>query len=75
MAQQFLIPALRTQPHPSGQPGQGGARMIGVYSHSPHRGDAFAVHNRLVRAYENLDELLARNDVDAVYVSSQPRHQ
>ena len=75
VAEQFLIPALRTQPHPSGQPGRGGARIVGVYSHSPRGGNAFAVHNRLVRAYENLDELLARNDVDAVYVSSQPRHQ
>lgn len=75
VAQQFLIPALRTQPHPSGQPGRSGAPIIGVYSHSPRGGTAFASHNRLVRAYEYLDELLARNDVNAVYISSQPRHQ
>ncbi len=75
VAQQFLIPALRTQSHPNGLPGQNGARMIGVYSHSARGGAAFASHNRLVRAYENLDELLGRNDVDAAYISSQPRHQ
>lgn len=75
VAQQFLIPALRTQPHPGGMPGRSGAPIIGVYSHSPRVGNAFASHNRLVRAYENLDELLARDDVRAVYVSSQPRHQ
>ncbi|MBI3958710.1 MAG: Gfo/Idh/MocA family oxidoreductase [Chloroflexi bacterium] len=75
VAQQFLIPALRTQPHPSGEPGRGDARIVGVYSHSSQRGNAFAAHNRLARAYENLDELLGRDDVDAVYASSQPRHQ
>ena len=75
MAQQFLIPALRAQPHPSAQPGRSGAPVVGVYSHSSQRGNAFAVHNRLARAYENLDELLVRNDVNCVYVSSQPRHQ
>lgn len=75
VAQQFLLPALRTQPHPSGLPGRSGAPIIGVYSHSLRGGNAFASHNRLVRAYENLDELLGRDEVHAVYVSSQPRHQ
>jgi len=75
VAQQLLIPALRAQPHPSGEPGRSGARIVGVYSHSPRGGNAFATYNRLVRAYENLDELLVREEVECVYVSSQPRHQ
>jgi len=68
IAQNFLIPALRSQSQP-------GARIVGIHSRSERRANAFAAHNRLVRAYENRDELLHRDDVDCVYVSSQPRHQ
>jgi len=72
-AQNFLIPALRAQPN--SRSGRGGARIVGVYSHSPRRGNDFATDNRLVRAYQNRDELLGQSDVDCVYVSSQPHHQ
>ncbi len=75
VAQQFFIPALAAQPHPNAAPGRGGARIVGVYSHSARGGKAFALHNQLARAYEELDELLVRDEVDAVYVSSLPRHQ
>lgn len=72
-AQNSLIPALRSQNRPDG--GGGGAQIAGVYSHSASRGRAFAVENRLVRAYERWQDLLARQDITCVYVSSQPRHQ
>ena len=75
VAQRCLIPALRAQPHPGGDAGRSSARIVGIYSHSPRRGDDFAARNRLVRAYASLGELLARDDVHCVYVSSQPRHQ
>lgn len=75
VAQQLLLPALRSVPHSSGDRRQSGMRIIGIYSHSPRRGAEFAAHNRLVRSYENLDELLLRDDVTCVYVGSHPRHQ
>ena len=75
VTQQFLLPALRAVPHPSGDPDRSGTRIIGIYSHSQRRGAEFAMKNRLVRAYESLDELLLRDDVACVYVGSHPRHQ
>lgn len=71
-AQNFLIPALAGQTQPNGERS---ARIVGVYSHSPRRGNAFAAYNRLARAYERWEDLLGRDDVTCVYVSCQPRHQ
>lgn len=73
VAENFLIPALRVQP--GREPGRSGARIVGVFSQSSQRGNAFAARNRLARAFDDLREFLGREDMQCVYISSQPRHQ
>lgn len=75
VAQQFMIPALLGLHRPAGERGPNATRIIGLYSSSRNRGNAFASANRLNRAFTELPKLLSRDDVDCVYVSSQPRHQ
>lgn len=74
-AQRHLIPALLGLHQPLGSPAWKRARIIGLYSSSRSRGNDFAAANRLSRVYNQPADLLGREDVDCVYVSSQPRHQ
>jgi 1,5-anhydro-D-fructose reductase (1,5-anhydro-D-mannitol-forming) len=47
-----------------------GADAVGVFSTSPERGERFARETGLGRSYASLDELLADDEVDAVYIST-----
>ncbi|RME51449.1 MAG: gfo/Idh/MocA family oxidoreductase, partial [Caldilineae bacterium] len=50
-------------------------RLVGVYSAHFPRAEAFAFQHRVARAFKELDALLARPEVDCVYVSTFPRRQ
>jgi predicted dehydrogenase len=51
-------------------------RVVDVVGSTPDKGAAFARVHELPRASASLDELLARSDVDAVYVAApHPRHE
>jgi 1,5-anhydro-D-fructose reductase (1,5-anhydro-D-mannitol-forming) len=47
-----------------------GAEVVGVFSTSPERGERFARETGLWRSYASLDELLADDEVHAVYIST-----
>lgn len=74
-ARQF-IPTLRRLHFPSpvtAVPAQRGS-ILGIYSSSETRGQAFAVAHAIPHAYLNLADLLAQPDIDCVYIANHPRH-
>ena len=55
-----MIPAMR----------ETGGEVLAVLSNSAERGEAYAQKHNIEQSYTSLDELLAKADVDAVYVST-----
>ncbi len=49
---------------------QKGNRCVGVFSSNPQRGRDYAAKNGMAKHYENLDALLADEEVRAVYIST-----
>lgn len=47
-------------------------RIVAVASQTPGRAETFATTHSIPFAHENYDELVARDDVDAVYIANQP---
>lgn len=76
MAREVMIDAIR---RPLITPVLSGERITsaiaGIYSHNPNRGAAFAAETYLPRSFTQTTDLLARPDVECVYISSHPRHQ
>jgi 1,5-anhydro-D-fructose reductase (1,5-anhydro-D-mannitol-forming) len=62
IAETRMIPAMRAQP---------GSSVAGVVSSDAARGRAFAERTHLKRAYDTLEELLADDSIDAVYISTK----
>jgi 1,5-anhydro-D-fructose reductase (1,5-anhydro-D-mannitol-forming) len=60
-ARRYLVPAVQAVE---------GAEAVGVFSTSPERGERFARETGLARSYASLDELLADDAVEAVYIST-----
>jgi 1,5-anhydro-D-fructose reductase (1,5-anhydro-D-mannitol-forming) len=74
VAEQRIVPAIRTQPAAQ-QGGDGaGAWVAALFSHNERLAHHFADHNQIPTVCLNLSDLLARHDVQSVYVSSHPRH-
>ncbi|MDM0110953.1 Gfo/Idh/MocA family oxidoreductase [Variovorax sp. J22R133] len=61
IATEWMINAIRAQP---------GHEIVGVLSSDPARGAAFAERHGIASSTTSLDELLARPDVGAVYIST-----
>jgi 1,5-anhydro-D-fructose reductase (1,5-anhydro-D-mannitol-forming) len=63
----YVLDALRADPR---------SVIVGVLSRDASRGEAFATHHGLARAYRTPDELWTDDAIDAVYVSTQSdRHR
>lgn len=74
VAQQHTIPAIRTQPPALQVDNQAGAWVAALFSHNERLAHRFADQNQIPTVCLNLSDLLARRDVQCVYVSSHPRH-
>jgi predicted dehydrogenase len=64
IGRQFLIPAMHASEY---------SEVVAVASRDRGRGEAFAQENRIPRAYDSYEALLADRDVDAVY-NPLPNH-
>ena len=76
-AAQHIIPAIRGQaalPAPDLSYPLSNARIVGVFSHDENRARRFADTQYIPHSFVNLADLLARADVDCVYVGGHPRH-
>lgn len=76
VAARRFIPTLRRLHFPSQgstAPAQRGS-ILGIYSSSETRGEAFAAAHAIPHAYLNLADLLAQPDIDCVYIANHPRH-
>lgn len=74
VAEEYFIPALRRQPPITPTSKMTGAWVAAIFSHNERRAAQFANTNYIPHAYINLSDLLARRDIQCVYVSSHPRH-
>lgn len=74
IAEQQLIRAIRQQPSAPTASQIAGAWVVAVFSHNERRGRDFARVNHIPHADVNLADLLQRREIQAVCVSSHPRH-
>jgi 1,5-anhydro-D-fructose reductase (1,5-anhydro-D-mannitol-forming) len=74
VAEQRTVPAIRTQPSPQARGDEAGAWVAALFSHNERLAHHFADQNQIPTVCLNLSDLLARRDVQCVYVSSHPRH-
>ncbi|MEZ4636417.1 MAG: Gfo/Idh/MocA family oxidoreductase [Caldilineaceae bacterium] len=49
--------------------------VMGVYSRSDHRARDFAQRRQIPYAFDNLDEMWDRPEIQCVYISTQPQYQ
>lgn len=61
IASGFMIDAFRAQD---------GGEVVSVLSSDPDRGAAYARENGIGQSFTDLDEMLARSEIDAVYIST-----
>ena len=61
IAKQWMVAAVNAQDD---------QRVVALMSSNKERGIAFAKENDIARAYQNIDDLLADPEVDAVYIST-----
>jgi 1,5-anhydro-D-fructose reductase (1,5-anhydro-D-mannitol-forming) len=74
VAEQRTVPAIRTQPAAQQTSDGAGAWVAALFSHNERLAHHFADQNQIPTVCLNLSDLLARHDVQCVYVSSHPRH-
>jgi 1,5-anhydro-D-fructose reductase (1,5-anhydro-D-mannitol-forming) len=75
VARRFMVDAIRRQP-PLPEAAQiVPSWIVGLYSRNSARGRLFTAETQLAQAFETLDALLQRPEVQSVYVSSHPRYQ
>lgn len=74
VAEQWLIQAIRQQPAAPNASQVAGAWIIALFSHNERRGRNFAQAHQIPHADLNLTDLLRRREIQAVYISSHPRH-
>lgn len=71
-AAQMVTDAIRQQPPVA--PERVGCWVVAVYGHHEQRAQRFADDCYLPHSFSNLADLLQRNEINAVYIASHPRH-
>lgn len=69
-----FVTAMRNLPPDADANGGVRAWTAAVYSHSPYRAREFAYEHQIPNFDNDLDALLARNEIRCVYVCNHPRH-
>jgi 1,5-anhydro-D-fructose reductase (1,5-anhydro-D-mannitol-forming) len=69
-----MLPAIREQPPAAGTRDVAGAWVPALYSRSERRAREFAERHAIIHWGTDLPALLARTEIQCVYVGSQPRH-
>ena len=74
VAASHMLAAIREQPPAPGTRDVAGAWVTALYSHNERRGREFAARHAIIHHAAEIEPLLARPEVQCVYVGNHPRH-